>query len=114
MSRASRISLALPLALALTAGACGLLPSRSLGEQLWRDECAGCHGVDGRGNTPRYMGNPYADIADSTWRNAGDRDAVRQVVRDGVFGEMPANRDLTDEELDALLDWFYELRGETP
>lgn len=100
--------------LAFAAGACGIFAPRPLGEQLWRDRCAACHGVDGRGNTPRYMGKPYADLSDGLWRNDGDPDSVAEVVRSGVFGEMPANPDLTAEEMAALLDWIYGLRGEVP
>jgi mono/diheme cytochrome c family protein len=112
MRRASRLAAALPVVLALAGGACGLLPQRSAGEQLWRDLCADCHGVDGRGNTPRYMGKPYADVVDNVWRGDGDPATVAQIVREGVFGEMPGNPDLTAEEMTALLDWFYGLRGE--
>jgi mono/diheme cytochrome c family protein len=113
MRRAARLPIALPVALALAGGACGLLPERSPGERLWRDLCADCHGVDAAGNTPRYMGNPYADLTDGTWRTAGDPETVEQLVRDGIFGQMPANPDLTREEMADLLAWFYGLRGET-
>lgn len=114
MRRGSRLAVALPVALALVGGACGLLPDRSPGERLWRDLCADCHGVDGRGNTPRYMGKPYADLSDDLWRTSGDPETVAQIVREGVFGEMPGNPDLTGEEMAALLDWLYGLRGEEP
>lgn len=111
---ARRSALVLLGLLALSGAACDSLSGRPLGERLWRAECAGCHGVDARGNTPRFMGNPYADLTDGMWRSAGDPDSVAEVVRNGVFGQMPANPDLTREEMAALLDWFYGLRGETP
>jgi len=104
----------LAAALALAATGCNPFASRSLGERVWRDRCASCHGIDARGNTPRYMGNPYADLTDGLWRNEGDPDSVAEVVRNGVFGEMPANDDLTREEMAALLTWLYGLRGEEP
>lgn len=109
-----RAILVVPVALALAAGACGLFEERSLGEQLWRDRCADCHGVNGSGNTPKYMGNPYADLTDAVWRDSGDAGTVAEIVRSGVFGQMPPNDDLSREEMDALLDWFYGLRGEEP
>ena len=111
MSR-RRALLALPALLALAGGACGLLPERSLGEQLWRDRCADCHGIDARGNTVRFMGNPWADLTDERWRTAGDPDTVAEVTRTGFVGLMPGSDDLTAGEMAALLDWLYYLRGE--
>lgn len=98
-------------ALAVGAAACG--PPRSLGETLWRDRCAGCHGVDGRGNTPRYMGNSWADLVDERWKYAGDPEGIGEVARAGITGVMPANDDLSREEMTALVDWLLGLRGET-
>lgn len=91
---------------------CDFLVQRSPGEKLWRDLCVECHGVDGAGNTPRYMGDPYADLRDDAWKFDGDRATVEGVIRDGIFGEMPAHDELTAVEMKALLDYFYKLRGE--
>jgi cytochrome c oxidase cbb3-type subunit 3 len=107
-----RALVALPALLALGGAACGLLPERSLGERLWRDRCADCHGIDARGNTVRFMGNPWADLTDGSWKTAGDPSTVAEVTRAGIVGLMPAADDLTDEEMTALLDWLYYLRGE--
>ena len=104
---------ALVLLTALALGGCDLLFSRTPGEKLWRKHCMECHGVDARGNTPRYMGNPWADLRDNAWKTAGDRSTVETVVREGVFAKMPANEELTAEEMRHLLDYFYELRGES-
>lgn len=111
MSRRRALS-ALPALLALGGGACGLLTERPLGERLWRDRCADCHGIDARGNTVRFMGNPWADLTDEMWRTAGDPDTVAEVTRAGIVGLMPPSDDLTAEEMSALLDWLYYLRGE--
>jgi mono/diheme cytochrome c family protein len=100
------------LALAAPLAGCGFAPGASPGERLWRKHCADCHGLDGAGNTPRYMGNPYADLRDDAWRTAGDRGSIEQVVREGVFGQMPANDKLTAEELRRVIDYLFELRGE--
>jgi mono/diheme cytochrome c family protein len=102
----------LPLVVLLALG-CGLGPERSLGEQLWRQRCAECHGLDGAGNTPRYMGDPWADLLDDNWKYGGDASSIEIVVREGVFARMPANDDLTAEEMRELIDWLYFLRGET-
>lgn len=96
----------------LSLAGCDFLKPRSLGEKLWRSRCAECHGVDGSGNTPRFMGNPWADLRDSSWKSGGDRSSVENVVREGIFGKMPANDTLTTEEMRALIDYLYQLRGE--
>jgi mono/diheme cytochrome c family protein len=105
--------LALPLAAALTGSACGLVVPRSEGEKLWRKECANCHGLDASGNTPRYMGDVWADLLDVLWRSGGDEYAIEGVIREGVFGKMPANDELSSEEIRLIVDYLYWLRGET-
>lgn len=98
----------------ITTTACDqLLTKRSPGEKLYRNLCAECHGLDGRGNTPRYMGNPAADLTDDSWRHASsDPRAIEEVIRSGIFTKMPANRDLNDEQLRQIADWVLTLRGE--
>lgn len=97
---------------ALAVAGCDLLPRRSAGEQLWRDRCAECHGIDGAGNTPRFMGNDKADLLDDSWERGGEPGAWEVVIREGVFGSMPANPDLTREQVRALVDHLRQLRGE--
>jgi mono/diheme cytochrome c family protein len=108
-----RLALLVPLlaALAGLGSACSeLFPRRTEGEKLYRRLCARCHGYDGAGNTPRYMGNTWADLTDDSWRHGGDAGAMEIVVREGVFGEMPANPELTREEMRQLLDYLQTLR----
>jgi mono/diheme cytochrome c family protein len=92
--------------------AAGCLPHRSLGEQVWRDRCAKCHGLDGAGNTPRYMGTVEADLLDDTWVHGSDSSAIESVIRDGVLGSMSPFEMLTDQEVRAVIDYLRELRGE--
>ena len=98
---------------ALGTAGCEVFRARSEGEKLWGKHCARCHGVDAAGNTPRYMGNAWADLTDDSWRSGGDEYAIQGVIREGVFGEMPANDELSDAEVRAIVDWLYYLRGET-
>ena len=97
-------------AVALVSVACeDLLPKRSKGEQIYRARCAECHGLDGRGNTPRYMGNPNADlIATGRYPDVGSMEGV---IREGIPGQMRGNPDLSYTEMKALLEWIRQLRG---
>jgi mono/diheme cytochrome c family protein len=108
--RAGAAALAL-VALPVVAACAGGSP----GEKLWRKHCADCHGLDGAGNTPLFMANPWADLTDDRWRAfGGDRSGLEATIREGVFGEMPAFDQLTTAEMRALLDHLAVLRGETP
>lgn len=87
---------------------------RPPGEKIYRKLCAECHGLDGSGNTPRGMGNPNNDLIDPFWKyGGGDAGSIEVIVRDGVFGQMPAHPELTAEEMRQLIDHILKLRGET-
>lgn len=110
-----RVGRALALAAALAAAGCGALGSRSPGEKIWREKCADCHGIDGAGNTPRFLGNPYADLVDDRWKGyGGDRAGLEASIREGSFPDMPAFDELSPAQMRALLDHLAALRGETP
>ena len=99
---------------ALLAG-CDDLLVRDPGEKLWRRHCASCHGLDAAGNTAQSMGEVYADLRDDSWNSGGgDRYSIESVIRNGVFGKMPANDKLSKQEMDLLVRHLYKLRGETP
>lgn len=109
---ARRAALALA-GLALGLVGCGALERRTPGERIWRAECAHCHGLDAAGNTPRFMGNPWADLTDDRWKGyGGDRSGLDMSIRQGSFPDMPAFDQLTAEEMRSLLDHLAELRGE--
>lgn len=102
-------------AAALLAAGCGDFSSRTPGERTWRARCADCHGLDGAGNTARFMGEPYADLTDDSWKGyGGDRAGLEAAIREGSFPDMPAFAELTPSEMRDLLDHLARLRGETP
>lgn len=90
-----------------------LWPARSPGERLWRKYCSECHGLDARGNTVQSMGDAWADLRDDSWHEGGDPASIESVIRQGVFGKMPAHDELTRDEMRQLVDYLYRLRGET-
>jgi mono/diheme cytochrome c family protein len=68
---------------------------------LYAENCAGCHGADGRGGAAIALANPvYLAIADDT--------AMRKVIANGVRGtSMPAFAEsaggmLTDKQIDVI------------
>lgn len=91
---------------------CDLLPKQSEGARLWKQRCAQCHGIKGDGNTPQYMGNAKADLLDDGWQHGGEPGSWAVVIREGVFGSMPANPDLSREQVNALVQHLRQLRGE--
>ena len=114
--RRRRLVLAFPVlaaALAAIAPLAGGCLNRSPGETLWRKHCADCHGLDGAGNTPRYMGNQWANLIDGGWKTGSDPYTIETTIREGVYGEMPGNDRLTADEIALIVDYLYYLRGET-
>lgn len=109
-----RFLYALFLITAVVLAGCDALPfpKRSAGEKVWRKQCAQCHGINASGDTPGFMGQPYADLRDDVWRAGGNDGAMESVIRDGVFGKMPGFPQLTPEEVRAVIDHIHVLRGE--
>jgi cytochrome c oxidase cbb3-type subunit 3 len=68
--------------------------------------CAACHGADGKGN--HALGAP--NLADSTWLYGGTPEAVRESIRNGRSGHMPAWRArLGDDDARVLAAYVYSL-----
>jgi cytochrome c oxidase cbb3-type subunit III len=76
------------------------------GKQRFANLCAACHGVDGRGNAA--LGAP--NLADGVWLYGGDFDTLRQTIRDGRMGQMPAHEPLIGTRRSRLVAaWVYSL-----
>ena len=96
---------------ALLGGCSKLFPHRAPGEQLYVDHCADCHGLDGRGNTAREMGQPYADLTDDVWKFGGDDTSIANAIREGSFGLMPGfQQQLNDQQIQELVAYLRVLR----
>lgn len=112
---AASAALALLLLGGLAAGCAQIedtLLQRSTGERVWRRHCAECHGLDGAGNTPRFMGNANADLTDDSWAYGEGDDAIEQVIREGIFAKMPAFDRLSPEEVREVIGYLHQLRDE--
>jgi cytochrome c oxidase cbb3-type subunit 3 len=64
----------------------GKAPPSAAGAQIFADNCAVCHGPQGRGD--RVLGAP--NLADAIWLYGGTRALVAQQVRTPRHGVMPA------------------------
>ena len=56
------------------------------GQTIFAENCAACHGPDGKGN--QEMGAP--NLTDGIWLYGGTKEAVMQTIRTGRGGVMPA------------------------
>ncbi len=81
------------------------------GRQKYRTYCASCHGADGKGNP--LMGAP--NLTDGIWLYGGSPATIKETIRNGRKGRMPAHRALLGEEKAHLLAayvWSLSRRGE--
>jgi len=117
MRIAKWLRLSAPVLVLLAGARCDFVQDKVLhrtpGEKLFTHLCADCHGENGRGNTPRAIGNPNADLMDDSWKYGGDPGSIERIIRQGVFGEMPAHPELKDEEVHQIVDHLLKLRRES-
>jgi cbb3-type cytochrome c oxidase subunit III len=112
--RAVTVALLACLGGALAGGCDKVFPHRAPGEQLYVDNCADCHGLDGRGNTVREMGQPYADLTAETTKFGSDDASIANAIREGSFGLMPGFQEkLNDQQITALVGYLRVLRQRT-
>jgi cytochrome c oxidase cbb3-type subunit 3 len=79
-----------------------------LGRVIFIDNCAGCHGHDGRGN--RAIGAP--DLTDQDWLHGGDGKATLTSVLDGRRGTMPPfGATLAADDVKNVADYVLSLAG---
>lgn len=111
-----RFAFALAAALAATAAlgpaACG--PPDDSPAGLYREHCARCHGLDGRGNRRAVDAKPGLDLERSELLADGARQEVRRRIAEGE-GTMPAFEEkLTPQQIETLVDLSFELAGLAP
>jgi high-affinity iron transporter len=82
------------------------------GEGQFAQRCAGCHGATGAsdGVLSRALSTLPPDISSFAWQSERSDVDIARVVRDGILGRaMPAQRDLSTSELDALVAYVRHL-----
>lgn len=80
----------------------------ALGEQVFAENCAVCHGPQGKGN--KETGAP--NLTDAIWLYGSDAESIRQTVVNGRGGVMPAWRGRLDEPtIKALAIYVHTFGG---
>ncbi|WP_066590479.1 cytochrome-c oxidase, cbb3-type subunit III [Sphingomonas pruni] len=83
-------------------------PSAKRGSAIFANNCAVCHGANGRGN--RAVGAP--NLTDTIWLYGGDRDTLTQTVTNARYGIMPAwGKRLDPVTLKMLAVYVHSLGG---
>lgn len=81
-----------------------------IGQMLFVENCAVCHGRDARGN--RALGAP--DLTDSEWLHGGEGKAILTSILEGRQGAMPAfGATKSDREIRDLANYVLSLSGRT-
>ena len=80
----------------------------ALGKKVFADNCAACHGAEGKGN--REFGSP--NLTDKIWFYGPDKATIVQGIQNGRGGVMPAwNGRLSEPIIKALTVYVYSFGG---
>ena len=100
-------------------GFAGVLAQRSTGKshevaELFRNNCARCHGADGRGDTPLGLQHNTPDLTAADWWHKNSAIAstrsLTTIVRQGK-GDMPAfGEKLKPNEISGLVKFMRKFR----
>ncbi len=110
-SPVSALLLLLPLAF-FWVSCDALVPGRSPGERVYRKRCASCHGVEGNGQTVRFMGNEWANLVDNNWKYGGDVTSLEHTLRTGAVFRHPSFDDLSGQEIKEVVKHVLKLRSQ--
>lgn len=81
--------------------------AQRIGERLFVDNCAACHGRTGAGNP--LLGAP--DLTDGEWLHGGSGPDITMSIRDGRTGVMPPWNALGDATVKDLAQYVLGLSG---
>jgi len=79
-----------------------------LGRNIYANNCAACHGSDGRG------ANSFPNLTDDDWLYGGDPATVQLTISNGRIGNMPAlGAAIGEEKTDQIIDYLLSEPGDT-
>ena len=96
------------LVLALPLAACGA--DERAAAALYRQDCARCHGADGRGDPRSVQLEPHLDLTRSTMVGRSERWAIANRIGDGYQAMPGFSHRLEQDEIDALVDYTLRFR----
>lgn len=78
-----------------------------IGERLFINNCAACHGSDARGS------KGYPNLTDNDWLYGGSHDTIKQTIANGRQGAMPpmAAAVGTSDDVSAVANYVLSLSG---
>jgi len=82
------------------------------GRQVWLQRCKGCHGLDGRAQTPIGAKEKIADFTQAKWQKAFADQDIRLVVEQGSPSNpkmKPFGDRLSPAEIDAVVRFVRTL-----
>jgi len=88
-------------------------------EEVYEDECASCHGMDGKGKTKSGKKFKVRDLTDpevqASFTDAEATKAIREGIKNKDTGKWvmkPKDEDdLTDDQVKALVKWCRAYKG---
>jgi mono/diheme cytochrome c family protein len=89
-------------------------------EELWREECASCHGRDGKGETRAGRRAGAKDLTDAKYQESfsDERafDSVKKGIKDkkGEEVKKPFGEFLTDEQIQGLVEYLRKFDPQHP
>jgi len=78
------------------------------GQEIWADQCAQCHGADGKAQTPMGKRRQIKNFADAKVQADMTDDAMFKAIKDGKKSGaggtlMPPAEKVTDDDIKALM-----------
>ena len=81
----------------------------AIGERLFMNNCAQCHGSDARGS------KGFPNLADADWLHGGTPDKITETITKGRHGQMPAQASkLSDAHIHVLAAYVWGLSNPPP
>lgn len=78
----------------------------TLGSKIYAANCVACHGTEGKGTHQ----NGAPNLTDNIWLYGSKPESIRQTIRDGRNGQMPAQlENLKEDKIHLLAAYVYSL-----
>ncbi len=79
-------------------------------ERLWKGKCAGCHGLDGKGQTDQGKKLGVKDYTTPEWQKSRTDEQIKTAIVEGAKGMDPYKDKLTPDQIDGLVAYVRALK----